>query len=144
LKKIGRGDLWKQLFRGELDLSNRLATQGAWFTTKIKALTRRLSGGLGFKPAASFGQNSVATLSHRARTLFLFGEGDAGIAALAREFGPNTVPPGATLQIVPGLDHALTSPAMQATAAHHLITFLKQERLSYMSEEIPACFEAAE
>jgi len=144
LQKIGRADLWVQLVRGQLDLANRLSTQGVWFVTKAKALARRIGTVFGIEPRASFGQDSARTLSHRARTLFLFAEGDAGIASLAQEFGANTAPPGSTLRIVRGLDHALTSTAMQATAAEHMIEFLKQERLSFMSEVVPAAYEAAE
>ncbi len=144
LQKIGRADLWVQLVRGQLDMANRLSTQRVWFVNKAKTLAAQIGARLGIQPRASFGQNSARTLSHRARTLFLFGEGDAGIASLAQEFGANNAPAGATLRVVPGLDHSLTTKAMQATAAEYLIAFLKQERLSYMSEEVSTAYEAAE
>jgi pimeloyl-ACP methyl ester carboxylesterase len=143
MQKLGRADLWQQLIRGELDVSNRLATQGVWFASKAKAATWRLAERVGFKPRPSFGRDAAQSLSHRARTLFLFAEGDAGVASFAQEFGPNMAPPGATLEILPGLDHALTSQEMQITAAKSLIHFLKQEPLSYMTEDATPELELA-
>jgi pimeloyl-ACP methyl ester carboxylesterase len=143
LQKIGRADLWAQFLRGELDLPNRLTTLGLGLVEKARSTFWRFTERLGFKPRPSPGRDGAQRLSHRARTLFLFAEGDAGIASLAREFGANTAPQGGALQIVPGLDHALTGRAMQAIAARHLITFLKQERLTYMTEDEVSDYDIA-
>ncbi len=116
LHKLRRRDVWRRLLRGELHLATRL-------TTKAKAVVARpaASGG-------SFAQDSMAQLAPRVRTLFLFGGDDAGIAALEQVFGPGRAPPGATLQIAPGLDHALSTAAMRSDAADAMIAFLRCDR----------------
>jgi hypothetical protein len=65
-------------------------------------------------------------LSEQARMLFLFAEGEIGIDALAQEFGRGVEPPGATVRIIPGLDHSLANRGLQRVVADQMIGFLKE------------------
>jgi pimeloyl-ACP methyl ester carboxylesterase len=125
LQKIFDKNVWRQFLRGEMDLRARLATQGVWLLGKLRLLGWRAAGLVGIRRPANVAQQGMAVLAGRTRTLFLSGAGDASEVTLAEAFGRGGVPARATLLVVPGLDHALTSPAMQALAAEKMIAFLK-------------------
>ncbi len=124
LQKIMDKNVWRQLFRGEMDLPNRIATQGVWLQGKLARLAWRLARLVGIPRPPNVAQRGMQILAVRTRTLFLSGAGDASEVTLAEAFGRHVVPPGATVLVVPGIDHALTSPHMQATAAAEMIAFL--------------------
>lgn len=135
LQKMGRMDLWLQMARGQLDIGSRLATQCVWLAIKTKGIMSSLARRFGITLPLNFGQKSAYQLSRRARILYLFSEGDPGIAALNREFGPDGIPAGATVRIVSGLDHSLSGYAMQVTASKHIIEFFKHEVSSFTLQE---------
>ncbi|MGD0429612.1 MAG: alpha/beta hydrolase [Acetobacteraceae bacterium] len=131
LLQLRQMDVWKRLLQqGPLGLRTRLAMLRVWFYEKIKAIGRRHARFLGFGPPPTFAQDSINRLAQRARTLFLFSEGDAGVAALSHEFGQKRCPPGAAVRIVPGQDHALTSCETRGVVFEHMIGFLKQDAVS--------------
>ena len=80
---------------------------------------------------ASFAQAGFASLRRRrARSLLLYCPGDAGLKPLEQHFGPQGQAladrSAATVSIVPGLDHDLTTSAMRRDAADRMIGFLHQ------------------
>jgi pimeloyl-ACP methyl ester carboxylesterase len=131
LLQLRQKDVWSRLVQqGSLGLRTRLAMLRVWFFEKVKTFGRRQAMFLGFGPPPTFAQASTSRLAQRARTLFLFSEGDGGIAALAQEFGVKRAPPGAEVRIVPGVDHALTLANMRGVVFEHLVRFLNQDGVS--------------
>ncbi|WP_428374279.1 hypothetical protein [Lichenicoccus sp.] len=131
LKKLGSRVVWVNLIRGKFDVAGIVAAQVGRLANEV----RRLTGGPGqwhirepAGPATITDQMQV--LSLRARTLFLMSKGDEGIAMLSREFGPALEPPGAIVQIVADLDHALSTREMRQVAIGRIITFLENRTLS--------------
>jgi pimeloyl-ACP methyl ester carboxylesterase len=128
LLQLRQRDVWNRLFQqGSIGLRARAAMLGVWFFEKLKTFGRRQAMLLGFGPPPTFAQASTNRLAQRARTLFLFSEGDGGIAALAQEFGAKRAPPGAEVRIIPGVDHALTLKHLRGGVFDHLIGFLNQD-----------------
>jgi pimeloyl-ACP methyl ester carboxylesterase len=109
---------------GLAGLRARFPMVRASLVSNAAAALRRLAKPLGFATPKSFTQASIERLSQRVRMLFLFSEGDEGIAVLDREFGQGAMPQGVSVQIVPRLDHALTGRDMQRIAAEHFVAFL--------------------
>jgi len=128
LKRLRGLEGWKRVallaLRGELDIKLRMHMQAAWLVGRAGSLLRQARSLAGLKHA-SFAQVSMERLATRANTLFLLAEGDAGVSALVNEFGPTPKPPGATVQIIRGLDHALSSAAMRQLVAHQMVAFLR-------------------
>jgi pimeloyl-ACP methyl ester carboxylesterase len=128
LLQLRQKDVWMRLLRqGSSALRTRLAMQLTWVTERVTALARRHASRLGFGPPPTFAQECVRRLAQRTRTLFLFSEGDAGIAALDREFGTRRPPPGTELRVVPGLDHALTDGDMRRIVVEYMAEFLTRD-----------------
>ncbi len=127
LKKLGSGSVWINLLRGRFDLAGIVSVQLARCSDELG----RLASNLLPWPRRQAKQQATITdrmqiLSLRARTLFLMSNGDEGIAVLGREFGSALTPPGALVEIVPDLDHALSTAAMRKTVINRLIGFLQE------------------
>jgi pimeloyl-ACP methyl ester carboxylesterase len=127
LGKLGRKGPWMQLLQGRLEGRRKLAMQGIWFARRAKAVTQSLAARLGFGSQPNLIQQSLNRLSQRARILFLFSEGDAGLVTLAEAYGPGWPPFGSTVRVLPGLDHSLTRHEMRKIVADDMIEFLKQD-----------------
>jgi pimeloyl-ACP methyl ester carboxylesterase len=128
LQKIRSERAWKVLLQSRLNLRRRLIGQGIWFARRAKALSEQLGHVLGFKARPNPTRESMGRLSQRARTLLLFSEGDAGIAALAEAFEPKQIPPSVTIRILPELDHPLTGRNMRRIVADHMVGFLNRDQ----------------
>jgi pimeloyl-ACP methyl ester carboxylesterase len=119
--------VWRQLFDREVDLVNRLANLRLWLTRRAREAAWQAAVRSGFRVSSSFAWDSMMRLSERTRTLFLVAEGDLTIQTLADAFGRNKVPKGATVRVIPGLDHSLTGREMQRAAAEEIVSFLLGE-----------------
>jgi alpha-beta hydrolase superfamily lysophospholipase len=118
--------LWRRLRSERAGLLTRLALQGAWLKSQISIFSGHVAHYLHLPVQPSAEEAAMRRLAPRARTLFLAAEGDAGTQALAKAFGPNRAPTGATLHVLPGLDHTLTAPHMRQTVISHLLAFLHE------------------
>lgn len=116
--------LWRRLRCERGALVTRLALQGAWLNAQISIIGGQVAHRLHLPVEPTAEEAAMRRLGHRARSLFLSAEGDAGTQALAKAFGPNRAPDGARLHILPGLDHTLTAPHMRQTVITHLLAFL--------------------
>jgi hypothetical protein len=127
LRRLGGLDFWREALRGRRDMRLRIVAQTRWFAGRALAMAWRAAGLLGIATPENFARDSMAALATRTRTLLLFSEWDVGRAMLAQVFGPNAAPPGATVRVLRGLDHALTGTAMQRIAAQEIVGFLERE-----------------
>ncbi len=136
VRKIFGGDFWQRLCRGDLAFARICRTQIERLAGRGRRLVWDAASRLRLAPPrADAPRETMAALAARgARTLFLFCPGDPGIAAMAGHFGPGAARlrryRGAEMRIVPGLDHVLSTRAMQAKAANLMIEFLGPARAS--------------
>jgi hypothetical protein len=71
--------------------------------------------------------DTATELSKRARMLFLVSKGDVSIEVLKRIFGLRSKPQSAQIELVPGLDHAMTGSVMRKMVASRMAEFLAGE-----------------
>lgn len=119
LRKLVRPASWVTLLSGRSDL------RGIW-----RMLLARGRAARERTRQESTAQQTLSTLAARgAKLLFLFSPGDADIENFAREFGAAgeklAAYPGASMRIVPGMDHDLTRAAGRRDAARIIVEFLK-------------------
>lgn len=127
LAKIVSGDLWRRLVRGDVALGRIIRSRAA----------RAMRGLARFKGTArvpSAPQWAMAALSARGvQSLFLFGEGDAGLNAVEQAFGRRGAAlhslGGVTMQTAPGFDHVLSMAGMREEAAERIAAFLQARTL---------------
>jgi hypothetical protein len=100
------------------------ARKPQWFAQRAKAAGQRIAGLSQSSPA--FARKSLKRLARRTRTLLLYGEGDSGLKVLGHAFR-RSQPPGATIRIVAGLDHALATSEMRRLAVAQIVEFLGQD-----------------
>ena len=120
---------WERLLSGESNLHNVMVAQLANVRAKCASKVRRLGQRLGLTREMSFAQQALATLSKRGvRTQFLFSPDEGDIAVFAREFGRTGADlgayAGATMRIVPGMDHSQMKDAGRDLAERWTIEFL--------------------
>lgn len=130
LKKLGSPTVWINLFSGKYDVSGIIAVQ----FDRLSDKTRWLRLGSGKRAAKDAVRPPTITdrlqdLSLRASTLFLMSEGDEGVVTLSNELGPALELPGASVQVVPDVDHSLSSGAMRQVAIERIITFLEKHNV---------------
>jgi hypothetical protein len=111
LDRIWTRAFWAYVFykitHGELHLRQRLA----WLR-KLKPRTRRRAA------------NIDDDLARRVKMLFIVCEGDISVDVLKQEFG-DPPPPGKKVELVPGLNHAMTGAIMRRVVASRFISFLE-------------------
>jgi alpha-beta hydrolase superfamily lysophospholipase len=125
LQKFRSPDFWRRLLRAELHLRGCLAGPRTWLARRLQRVARGLAERLHLPPPSASPRAEMRRLVQRARVMMVFAPEDFGLAALAEEFGPGRAPPGATLRVLPGIDHALSARAMQLTVAETLVAFLE-------------------
>jgi alpha/beta superfamily hydrolase len=101
-----------KLLRGELNIYSRFAS--------IEMRMGRL-------PEFVDELDTATELSKRARMLFLVSKGDVSIEVLKRIFGLRSKPQSAQIELVPGLDHAMTGSVMRKMVASRMAEFLAGE-----------------
>ena len=123
LDRIGTRAFWLYLFykitHGEMHLRQRLA----WLRQLLKPRRRR---------------RAVVTdedLARRVKMLFIVCEGDISVDVLKQEFG-NPPPPGKTIELVPGLNHAMTGAMMRRMVASRFLCFLERHPTTALDFEI--------
>ncbi len=112
---------WRRLLKGE----SRMQRQAA---ANIRRIVDHLRGRHGEgRPAApmSATQAAMAAIARRTRTLILMSPHELGLVAMAQEFGPDRVPPGVALRVLPEIDHAATQPAMRSRLTAMMIDFIR-------------------
>lgn len=122
---------WKRLLSGQSNLRNVVLAQLANIRAKCVSKARRLAERLGLSRQKSFAQQALATLSGRGvRTQFLFSPDEGDIAVFAREFGRTGADlaayTGATMRIVPGMDHSQMKDSGRDLAERWTIEFLAE------------------
>ena len=122
---------WQRLLSGRSNLRNVVLAQLANVRAKCASKARRLAERLGLSRKRSFAQQALATLSRRGvRTQFLFSPDEGDIAVFAREFGRSGTDldayAGATMRIVPGMDHSQMKDAGRDLAERWTIEFLAE------------------
>jgi alpha/beta superfamily hydrolase len=73
---------------------------------------------------------AITKLSKRVRMLFLVSKGDVSIELLKRTFGQRSVPPGTKIELISGLDHAMTGSAMRKVVASRMVGFLAGQQIA--------------
>ena len=122
---------WERLLGGQSNLRNVVLAQFANVRTKCASKARRFAEWLGIAREKSFAQQALTTLSARGvRTQFLFSPGEGDIAVFAREFGRTGADlhayAGATMRIVPGMDHSQMKDPGRDLAERWTIEFLAE------------------
>ena len=123
VRKVLRNANPRLLLRRFLGL-DEAARKPQWFAQRAKAAGQRFAGLSKSSPA--FARKSLKRLARQTRTLLLYGEGDPGIKVLDRAFR-HSQPPGATIRIVAGLDHAVATSETRRLAVAQIVEFLGQE-----------------
>lgn len=96
---------------------------------RIRQAGLRMAERSGWVGPQSIGRGAMRTLAQRcARTLFLYSFEDIGLDAMEQEFGRDATDlrwfAGAALQIIPDMDHSLSTRTMRQTAIEVLTRFL--------------------
>jgi pimeloyl-ACP methyl ester carboxylesterase len=123
VRKVLRNANPRLLLRALLG-SDEVARKRRSFAQRAKAAGQRIAGLSKSSPA--FARKTLKRLAPRVRTLLLYGEGDPGIKELDHAFR-RSQPPGATVRIVAGLDHALATSEMRRLAVAQIVEFLGQQ-----------------
>jgi dienelactone hydrolase len=131
LAKLLRPQTWKTLASGKVDyrgiFAGQLGRMRALSKGKALAVARRL----GLWREQTFAQQSLSNLTRRgARILFLFSPGEEAQGAFALEFGPTgaglAALQGASMKVVPGMDHDLTAPFARRDAEALMVDFFSR------------------
>jgi pimeloyl-ACP methyl ester carboxylesterase len=126
LRRARHVDSWRRALRGKvrplraIDWLRRAAPHSF---QRIIALARAMTG---IRPAATPARRVMETLAARqVRTLLLYAAEDLGVPVLEQEFGPGgAAVPGATVRLLPGLDHSLTTGRMRRAVEAEAMAFL--------------------
>lgn len=124
---------WARVVSGEVPIGKLFAIAGAVARRKAAALLTTSTSALGkfgwLQTKAREAQDNFAALSHRGvRVLVVHGDRDAGREELEVCFGPGGQRldglPGVSLEVMSGVDHALSSPYSRDAVFDRLISFL--------------------
>lgn len=129
LWKLVRKDIRKQLLHGELDIKSILRAQRERLNECIRASVAPLFRRFGRTVPQNPAHAAMATLSRRhANTLFLFAPGENGLDVLEQNFGRRGARlrafGSASMQVVDGLDHALSTESIRRLAVERMVEFL--------------------
>lgn len=122
LLKLARLRVWRRALAGELDLAGILRAQIERAAVRAREAALLVAERLAPGDPRGVARRGMAVLSRRGtRTLFLFSPGDPGVDSIMQHFGRDgrrlAQFPGATMRFVPGLDHNLSTAAMQRQVA---------------------------
>jgi pimeloyl-ACP methyl ester carboxylesterase len=98
-----------------------LATRRQWFARRLKAAGLRFVGLSATKRRHA--RRCMRLLAPRVRTLFLVAERDIGIKVLERALGRNREAAGATIRVMPGIDHGLGTGDMRDIVVQEFVGF---------------------
>jgi len=131
LSKMASRDTLHRLVQGKIEVRAILLAQGGRLTGTLRGAWRRLAARLGLPAPRSFAREAVAALSRRSvAALLLFSPGDKGIDTAEQEFGSWDAAvgalAGASMRIVPEIDHNLSERAMQRAAADIMLRYLAE------------------
>jgi pimeloyl-ACP methyl ester carboxylesterase len=142
LTMLTRRRQWLLLLRGQFNVLGILRAQcarlcGLAGRAWLSSLER-----LGFTQPGNFARNAMAILSRRGvRTLFLVAPEDPGFDILEQNFGRGAVGlrafEGASMKVVPGMDHMLGARHARQAAADLIVNFLKTSSAPSASATIP-------
>lgn len=107
--------LLRKMLHGELNIHKRFSS--------IETRLGRFPGFVQELEAAT-------KLSKSVQMLFLVSKGDVSIEILKRTFGQRSTPPGTKIELVPGLDHAMTGSAMRKMVANRMVRFLAEQPIA--------------
>lgn len=128
LAKLFRPQTWKTLVSGDVDYRGIFAGQLGRMRALLKSKAVGLARRLGLWREQSFAHHALSTFTKRgAKVLFLFSPGEEAHGAFALEFGPKgtglAAHDGASMKVVPGMDHDLTAPFARREAEALMIDF---------------------
>lgn len=129
LAMLTRREQWRLLLQAKFDLADIVRAQCARTYERAWETMAAVMERLGVTGPRGVARRAMATLARRgARTLFLNAEDDLAIEVLERNFGRRAVGlsrfEGASMKIIPELDHMLSGRQMRQTVAGHMIDFL--------------------
>jgi alpha/beta superfamily hydrolase len=128
LRKLRSLGTWKQLLLGKFDVRGIIRAQRERLFERIWAAASAAARKLGCAVSQNPAHLAMAALSRRhAKTLFLYAPEDGGFDVFEQHFGRGGAGlrafQGASLQIVQGIDHSLSSRGMRRTVAQLMIAF---------------------
>jgi dienelactone hydrolase len=129
LRKLRSLGTWKNLLQGKFDVWGIIRAQRERLFERIWALGASVARKLGCAVSHNPAHLAMAALSRRhAKTLFLYAAEDGGLDVFEQHFGRGGAGlrafQGASLQIVQGIDHSLSSRGMRRTVAQLMIAFV--------------------
>jgi len=121
---------WRQILKGGANHRAILRAQFERIRKYLRTTGSRFTGEqFSQSRAETFAQDAMVTLSHRhAKTIFLFAPDEVGFYAVERTFGRRGAGlrffKGASMRVVPELDHDLTSSQARRIASDLMVDFL--------------------
>ncbi len=112
---------WRRLLKGEARMQRQAAANIRRIVDRLRG--RHEAGRLAAPMSAT--QAAMAAIARRTRTLILMSPHELGLVAMAQEFGPDRVPPGVALRVLPEIDHAATRPEMRSRLTAMMIDFIR-------------------
>lgn len=130
LETLRSGVAWRRLMQGEVNVRSVARTLGRRALNRAALGAARLAERVGVPTASGLPRRLMRDLSRRGvRVMVLSGLLDSGLEVIEENFGPRGVRlaalPGATVRVVPEIDHGLTRSAMRATASELVADFLR-------------------
>ena len=131
LAKLIDKKVLNQLRHGEIDLRVVAKSQLERFRERLSRTVRPIAKALGRATSDDQAAAAVAMLSQRrVRTLFIYSPGDVGLDVFELSFGRGgcKLPPaaGVTVEVVPALDHNLTTRSMRRKAFDIIINWIAE------------------
>jgi alpha-beta hydrolase superfamily lysophospholipase len=128
LAKLFRGQTWTTLLSGKVNYRRVLKGQLSRLREHSKTRLLNLARRAGLLREQSFAKQAMAALARRGITsLFLFSPGEVAEGAFALEFGANgdglAAYEGASMCVVPGMDHDLTAASGRVAAEALMVDF---------------------
>jgi pimeloyl-ACP methyl ester carboxylesterase len=129
LRKLRSLATWKQLLQGKFDVRGIIHAQRERLFERIWAMGSSAARKLGWAVSQNPAHLAMAALSRRhAKTLFLYAAEDGGLDVFEQHFGRGDAGlsafQGASIQVVQGIDHSLSSRGMRRTVAQLMIAFV--------------------
>ena len=128
LAKLLRPQTWATLVSGKVDYAGIFVGQLGRLRARAKAKLLALARRVGVLREQSFAKQAMTALAKRGTTtLFLFSPGEEAEGAFALEFGPTgdglAAHKGATMRVIPGMDHHLTAAPGRAAAEALMVDY---------------------
>jgi dienelactone hydrolase len=129
LRKLRSLGTWKHLLQGKFNVRGIIHAQRERLFERIGAVASNAFRKLGLAVSQNPAHLAMAALSRRhTKTLLLYAADDGGLDVFEQHFGRGGTGlrgfHGASLQIVQGIDHSLSSRGMRRTVAQLMIAFV--------------------